>query len=210
MKNKKEKIIFKDKHYHAYTPQFSVFDTSIAVVCPKCGEIAIITGDEESLFVYFHCSSCGKKEEKSLYKKKYDVHNWCENCGRYYRVYVEETHRQKINVGCPYCKHKQIGSVQTHQERFWTIGEVKDAIEPFFSYALYYKGSFKNKIIWAINKEHLNYLIDYISADLRIKNKYAYDNSYGERSASDHIPTFMKNAKNREAIIKVLEKMRAL
>lgn len=48
---------------------------------------------------------------------------------------------------------------------------------------------FYNKLVWALNREHLHYLMDYLSADLRGKSFSTY--------------TIMKTAKNRKGIVKV-------
>ena len=58
------------------------------------------------------------------------------------------------------------------------------------------------KPVWALNREHLAYLIDYLSADLREKPSGSQ-----KKTQADHLPTFMKTAKNRERIVKLLKKL---
>ena len=53
-----------------------------------------------------------------------------------------------------------------------------------------------------LNREHLAYLIGYLSADLREKPL-----GRAKMTQADHLPTFMKTAKNRERIVKLLKKM---
>jgi len=84
------------------------------------------------------------------------------------------------------------------------MGEIKNGIEPYFEYALYYQSSFDSKPVWAINREHLQYMIDYIEADVREKPQADYA---VKKTQSDHLPTFMKLAKNRNGMIKLLHKM---
>ena len=62
--------------------------------------------------------------------------------------------------------------------------------------------SFQGKPVWALNREHLAYLIDYLSADLREKPLGS-----PQKTQADHLPTFMKTAKNRERIVKLLKKL---
>ena len=62
--------------------------------------------------------------------------------------------------------------------------------------------SFQGKPVWALNREHLAYLIDYLSADQREKPL-----GIPRKTQADHLPTFMKTAKNRERIVKLLKKM---
>lgn len=63
---------------------------------------------------------------------------------------------------------------------------------------------FYNKLVWALNWEHLHYLIHYLSADLREKPFSTYSIM---KTQADHLPTFMKTAKNRKGIVKALEKI---
>ena len=49
---------------------------------------------------------------------------------------------------------------------------------------------------------HLAYLINYLSADLREKPM-----GRAKMTQADHLPTFMKTAKNRERIVKLLKKL---
>ena len=51
-------------------------------------------------------------------------------------------------------------------------------------------------------REHLAYLISYLSADLREK-----PSGSPKKTQADHLPTFMKTAKNRERIVKLLKKL---
>ena len=65
-----------------------------------------------------------------------------------------------------------------------------------------YKRQFQGKPVWALNREHLAYLIGYLSADLREKPP-----GRAKMTQADHLPTFMKTAKNRERIVKLLKKL---
>lgn len=58
------------------------------------------------------------------------------------------------------------------------------------------------KPVWALNREHLAYLIGYLSAGLREKPP-----GRAKMTQADHLPTFMKTAKNRERIVKLLRQM---
>jgi hypothetical protein len=78
------------------------------------------------------------------------------------------------------------------------INRIRDGIEPFFGYPLFYQTGFSGKLIWAINREHLVYMIDYLEANLREKSGYRC------RMQSSVLPKFMKLAKNRARVVKVL------
>ena len=145
------------------------------------------------------------KTERFQYR--YDVENHCENCGRYYRVDVTQEEETKRNyptlcVKCSYCGHRMRGKVQKKKKEYsWYYGQVKEGYESIFGLELWFLTSFDNKPIWALNREHLAYLIEYLSAELR------EDLVTGRRTQADELPTFMKLGKNRDKIVKLLKQM---
>ena len=94
-----------------------------------------------------------------------------------------------IQVKCPKCHSAGVVTA--------------DDDNAYFRYLeLWFLTSFQGKPVWALNREHLAYLIDYLSADLREKPM-----GRAKKTQADHLPTFMKTAKNRERIVKLLKKM---
>ena len=57
------------------------------------------------------------------------------------------------------------GEVHKTAEAFSYIGEIRDGREPYFDLELWFLASFQGKPVWALNREHLAYLIGYLSAD---------------------------------------------
>ncbi len=94
------------------------------------------------------------------------------------------------------------GKVHKTAEAFFYAGEIKNGKEPYFGLELWFLTSFHDKPVWALNREHLAYLIDYLSADLREKPF-----SIPGKTQADHLPAFMKTAKNRERIVRLLKDM---
>ena len=191
-----------DEPYFTYSV-YSALTSGIQVKCPKCQGLGLVTADEDN--AYFRCHSCGYQEpcERTIYR--YDVHNQCKNCGRYYRVDIEDETKQHfsvLNVACPYCGTIMPGTVHKTAEAFSYFAEIKDGREPYFGLKLWFLTSFQGKAVWALNREHLTYLINYLSADLREKPPGS-----PKKTQADHLPTFMKTAKNRERIVKLLKKM---
>ena len=130
----------------------------------------MVTADDDN--AYFRCLSCGHQETRDRTIYRYDVHNQCKNCGRYYRVDIEDTAKQHFSVlyvACPYCGKTMSGEVHKTAEAFSYIGEIRDGREPYFGLELWFLTSFQGKPVWALNREHLAYLIGYLSADLREK-----------------------------------------
>ena len=94
-----------------------------------------------------------------------------------------------IQVKCPKCHSAGVVTADDDNAYFRCL-------------ELWFLTSFQGKPAWALNREHLAYLIDYLSADLREKPM-----GRAKKTQSDHLPTFMKTARNRERIVKLLEKM---
>ena len=111
---------------------------------------------------------------------------------------IEEEERQHfsvLHVACPYCGTIMSGEVHKTAEAFSYIADIQDGREPYFGLELWFLTSFQGKPVWAHNREHLAYLISYLSADLREKPL-----GRAKKTQADHLPTFMKSAKNRERI----------
>lgn len=192
-----------DEYYFTYSADTAT-TLGIHVKCPKCNGLAIVTANHDA--AYFNCTNCGdlKTTERTIYR--YDVHNQCRGCGRYYRVDITDKSKQHFNmlhVACPSCGCMMSGEVHKTAEAFYYCDEIKNACEPFFGFELWFLTSFGNKPVWALNREHLTYLISYLSADLR--EKPAGCNSM--KTQADHLPTFTKTAKNRDGIVKCLKNM---
>jgi uncharacterized protein (DUF983 family) len=192
-----------DEPYSKYSV-YSAVREGISVRCPKCGKHGLVTFSDEMF--HFRCAACLNVQSKGQTNYRYSVHNACKECGRYYKVEITDNRKQHIkvlNVNCPYCSTTMSGEVQK-DETYFSWGEIKGGVEPFFGYPLYFQGNFDGKLIWALNRGHLQYLIDYLEADLREKPK-----TYGgtKRTQADQLPTFMKLAKNRDGIVKMLKKM---
>ena len=111
-------------------------------------------------------------------------------------------HFSVLHVACPYCGATMPGEVHKTAEAFSYIADIQNGREPYFGLELWFLTSFQGKPVWALNREHLAYLIDYLSADLREKPL-----GRAKKTQSDSLPTFMKTAKNRERIVKLLKKM---
>ena len=158
-----------DEPYFTYSA-YNALTSGIQVKCPKCHGAGVVTADDDN--AYFRCLSCGHRMTQDWTIYRYDVHNQCKNCGRYYRVDIEDEERQHfsvLHVACPYCGTTMPGEVHKTAEAFSYIGEIRDGREPYFGLELWFLTSFQGKPVWALNREHLAYLIGYLSADLREK-----------------------------------------
>lgn len=182
----------------------AAFSTGIAVKCPKCRGLGIVKADRYR--AYFKCTKCPTVLTKERVVYRCDVHNQCEICERYYRVDIDEESRQHfpaLRVACPHCGHMMSGKVHKTTQGITCYREVQNGREPFFDFELWFLAYLGRKAVWALNREHLAYLIDYLSADLRQKPA----GYFSQHAQADHLPTFMKTAKNRARIVRLLQGM---
>ncbi len=195
-----------DKPHYTYSV-ISAIKSGIYVKCPKCNELGIVTADENMF--YFKCTNCyaSQTAERMIYEHK--VENICKNCERYYRVKISDNNQYfpVLRVNCPYCSYVMPGKVQKYSSNGWYLyagGNIRNGCEPLFGFELWFLTEFRGNLIWALNREHLTYLIDYLSADLREEPSPLYGTVHTQ---SDQLPTFMKTAKNRDRIVKCFEAM---
>lgn len=197
---------FNDLLYETFSPWHS--DT--IVVCPKCGHAATIHFDEDTWTAHMRCDSCFCDEEIFAGDTDYEVTGTCGMCGRFFRVYLDEikSYGQKQWVKCPHCGKAQIGDiVERRNNVVISDEELRKGNDPFFHYPLFFEDNFRGHLIWALNREHLQYLIDYIRADIRGTQPDFHSINKTMRSQSDVLPKYMKSAKPRGDIVKVLLKL---
>ena len=75
------------------------------------------------------------------------------------------------------------GAVHKTAQVSFCTAEIQDGREPWFGLELWFLTFFRGKPVWALNREHLIYLIDYLSADLREKPF-----SIPGKTQADHLP----------------------
>ncbi len=191
-----------DEKYGKYSVH-TVIQTGIDVKCPNCSKRGIVTEQEE--IYQLVCTSCNKSMKTEHLHYEYVVQNQCENCGRYYRVDIKEEAEKNypaLWVKCSYCGHRMSGKVQKRKKGYCGYYEqVQKGYESIFGLELWFLSSFDNKPVWALNREHLAYLVEYLSAELR------EDPILGRRTQADELPTFMKLGKNSDKIVKLLKQM---
>ena len=194
-----------DEKYSTYTP-YTVIKTGIDVKCPKCGKRGIVS-KQEGIY-QFSCTACTKSMKKERFQYRYDVHNHCDNCGRYYRVDITEEAKKNypaLHVACPYCGHVMQGNVQKTKKGYYGCYEqIENGYESIFGLELWFLCFFDSKPVWALKRAHLSYLIEYLSTELRESPNPL---EMGMRTQADHLPTFMKIGKNRDEIVKLLKEM---
>ena len=186
--------------------------TTMNVICPKCGKAGTVCFDKEYNTAIFQCESCYMERKTMSGGSAFEVTAMCTSTGKYFRIFMPDNkiRGQKIRVKCPYCEEFVIGSVSAlKKQRYVVFEDVRHAKDSYFHYPLYFQASYRGKTIWAFNREHLQYLIDYLSADIRARSIDFYETCETMCSQPDMFPAFMKKAKNRDGIVKLLTKLQA-
>lgn len=127
----------------------------------------------------------------------------------------------EVSIHCPSCTAKAITKLNRTQlkaelicvscgiykERSMkfsgdTSGHIIMPAHQFFKVELWYQTPFKDDYFWALNESHLLYLERYIAAELREhKNRKGF-------TLIEKLPKFYHEAKNREALLKAIKKLK--
>jgi hypothetical protein len=82
-------------------------------------------------------------------------------------------------------------------------GAVETAANWYFDVELWLIATFKNDVFWAYNDKHLDYLERYIGATLREHKDRTHF------TLLEKLPKFYHEAKNREGLLKIIEKLKS-
>lgn len=174
------------------------------VECPKCEKAAIVsfTGSYWARNnVELKCSCCMHKAaflELTLYKA--NVKRNCPDCGKSISAELSNLKNppQEMIIVCPSCgfKAEYTPNISAYSPKKNLNGMQGD---PFFGFPLWFQSSVKGNLFWAYNREHLEEIRTYVEADLRERQS-----SYA-RTMVAYLPQFIKEAKNREDVLKVIK-----
>jgi hypothetical protein len=112
------------------------------------------------------------------------------------------TQKQAIRIRCQACGH-----FQSHRPTYAeTIGYGGKPLgsDPFFGLELWLQAPFRHYLLWAYNDEHLLYIEAYIAAHLRER----YDRRH--MTLVERLPDWIKSRKNREDLLKLIEKLKRI
>ncbi|WP_019418920.1 hypothetical protein [Paenibacillus sp. OSY-SE] len=174
----------------------------VAVKCARCGGLAYIFKGEHANEV--KCTTCfyHEKEPESY---RYSASGVCEACEKWFNEDMtdkKQLTQKVIHIRCPHCSAMNQVPLRRTLKYAGCYSDIRHERDPVFNLELYYLDYFRGKPVWAVNRAHLNYLIAYISADLREKPGNGM-----KRTASHTLPRYMKEAKNREAMVKTLRRL---
>lgn len=185
------------------------FANEIFVKCPKCESKGIVKKVPKNCecgkctTMTFVCKSCFCTIYEPVYQYKALGKHYCGKCFQKfdYESQVFKEIPEKYKVKCPYCSfYEEIKpAILRIRRELQKDGLVR---EPWHNLQLWFQKEVDDNVFWAYNLDHINYLERYIQAGLRERNSEAnYTSSLVAR-----LPQFVKVAKNREKLLKILKK----
>ncbi|MBW1655886.1 hypothetical protein [Flavobacterium quisquiliarum] len=185
------------------------FYNEIFVKCPKCESKGVLKEIPRNCecgkctTMTFECKSCFHKIDEPVYQYKALGKHYCSNCYEKfdYESQIFKERPEMYQVKCPHCSFNEEikpAILRTRKE------PQKDGLvrEPWHNLQLWFQKEVRGNVFWVYNQEHLVYLEKYIKADLRERN----NNGSGNGTMVSRLPKFIKEAKNRGKLLKILEK----
>ncbi len=196
------------RRFTDHPPEYTLWQVlrrkQLLVRCPRCNGSAIAGYEKEMLTL--RCECCYQTIRYPCSAPDYAVKDFCAACGRWMNLSLPEApnpHAKTAVVVCPYCGSRQSARIVQTSSRH---------LNPQTQLRLYFSDSYRGQPVWALNRAHLRYLIAYVEATLRQKGRFTASNGedYFYRWGQEHqLPKFMKLAKNRAGLLKLLRRMQS-
>ncbi len=178
-----------------------IWEEGTWVVCPECQNSAIITPDGHLVHCY-HCGYEKKSEDLQSYTAVIKLN--CPNCGT---AIHNEQHGMKnkmdeVLIKCQNCSFPL--SIKPHYEETYNkINPNKDGLKCDYIFGLpyFFQENVRENLFWARNTLHMKLIEDYVSSDLRERKGM---------SLVAKLPSFIKSKKNRDAILKIIQRWKNL
>jgi hypothetical protein len=185
------------------------FADEVIVECPHCKKRAVVIAEQGQYTIpfsatykaKFRCNNCYKPIDEKLWYGSIIISPVNANCGYCgCKLAFSKTvnrYQDKIEVKCSNCEHEK--SYDVHYTL--TYANDNQATDPYFGLQLWLQLPIDNNVLWAYNFEHLAYLKNYVGAKLREAA------SGGKYSLAWKLPNFIKAAKNRDKILKAINRL---
>ncbi|MDQ2771290.1 MAG: hypothetical protein M3Y54_12410 [Bacteroidota bacterium] len=194
-----------DSRYHAPATIGRSYNGEYAVECPKCQHLAMVTAGYGNQFSNskLNCRHCGHSEKSvDLVRYKVSVRRNCDNCGKLISKVIPHSKEpvDAFALPCPNCGEVRIYTPR-NEAYHQPYNEHASGQASVFGLPLWLQGSIRGNIFWAYNRQHLNDIKEYVGAKLRERQTTTHT------TMVEKLPQFIKEAKNREAILKLIEKL---
>lgn len=183
------------------------FLDQIWVACPSCAKSGqvLATIPHWKSQPQFTCASCALQltglRSRWFGPAKGIAKRPCGGCGRSLAKEINSVgpeFSEEHQLSCPGCAW--IGNAPIH----WSYCVSGLAHEPAFGLSLILQTECKGNVLWAYNQRHLEFLENYVDAQHRERKP----NSNG--SLASRLPTWLKSAKNRDAVLKAIGKLKMM
>lgn len=187
------------------------FYNEIFVRCPKCESKAAVKEELREKCecgrchnMVFECKNCFYKLKEIVYQYVAYGKEYCNNCFEKFEYQSQPLKEEPLTykTKCPHCDFQEEWKTKTYRVKEESKLDNGLAKEMWYNLTLWYQKEFEGSIFWAYNLDHIDYLERYISADLRERNVEGSSNS----TLISRLPRFVKAAKNREKLLKILKK----
>jgi len=183
--------------------RLSDFVDEILVECPKCSKKAVVRKNKKpKTGATLTCPECHYRTRDNM--MRYDIHlkAYCNACAHPIVVnkFLQKKPVYELSIVCPKCKTEENYQAKVTKLNCSAVTN-RSYTDPWFGCELWLQYSFKSDVFWANNYEHLDYMKRYIQAGLRERfNREFY-------TMVEKLPTFIKSAKNRDKLLKLIDRM---
>lgn len=145
------------------------------------------------------CPRCSQCARVMLLTRDEETFLTSDQQGGSFNSFTIAFHDRKLS--CFYC-----GYTATWKGKSIRIGGPRDW---YFLRPLWLQVPCCGKILWAYNEEHLQFLESYVAAKLRVK-AVAGASPVRNKTLASSLPGWMKSAKNREEVLKGIQRLKKL
>ncbi len=131
----------------------------------------------------------------------------CPDCDKPARVMASG----QVRFTCLNCGKNRIWSgnqgiqLRGNLPGFDDVVRIGTASDPYFGYPLRFQESCCGNVLWAFNRKHLEYYRDFIGEKLR--ERQVNEHGWSNQSLASRLPQWMTSSKNRESVVRCIEKM---
>lgn len=149
--------------------------------------------------------------ETLVYDFTKEVFVVCPNCKKKAFVKSEKLYDENVKLVCTNCGFNKTpekefvgrSNSKSPNSLIKNIVVIGGGIDPYFYLPLWLTANVGENLFWAYNYEHLNFIKDFVSAKLRERN---IDNM-SNKNLGSRLPKWITSQKNREVILKTIEKL---
>lgn len=126
----------------------------------------------------------------------------CPRCGT--KAVVIPHGDDEVKASCTACAFSRVKSANG-RAFYWYSDDPGDG---YFGFDLWLVTTCNGNSLWAFNQKHLDFLENYVAAALRTRSP---DEERGWRNSSlaSRLPKWIKSAKNRDALLKSIDELKA-